>query len=196
VQQGGTDVQQRAAGDIRLARSAPQLTDDEATFLALLARAEPATAYQLSRIYEDSPVSNFGTSKGKIYPLVRRLKERELIRGKPVSGDKRGSETLWCTAKGRAAIRSWIKQIRPTHLLVEDPLRTMVQSFNLLDKDEQLEWVRNAKAGLTGKMAEVRAYHRQVSVPFHDLVYENALLSLRTRLKWLEQLEQAIEAAP
>ena len=31
---------------------------------------QPATAYQISKIYAESPVSNFGTSKGKIYPLI------------------------------------------------------------------------------------------------------------------------------
>ena len=173
-------------------RSTPVLTDDEATFLALLARAEPATAYQLSKIYETSPVSNFGTSKGKIYPLVRRLKERELIRAKTVAGDLRGSEALWCTAKGRTAVRNWIRQIKPTHFLLEDPLRTMVQSFNLLDRKEQLEWIVKARDGLADKLDQVRSYHRQVSVPFHELVYENAVLSIKTRLKWLDHLEKAI----
>ena len=173
-------------------RSTPLLTDDEATFLALLARAEPATAYQLSKVYETSPVSNFGTSKGKIYPLVRRLKDRGLIRAKTVAGDQRGSETLWCTAKGRTAVRNWIKQIKPAHYLLEDPLRTMVQSFNLLEKGEQLEWIANARAGLAEKMDQVRSYHRQVSVPFHEQVYENAVLSIKTRLKWLDHLEKAI----
>lgn len=170
----------------------PVLTDDEATFLALLARAEPATAYQLSKIYETSPVSNFGTSKGKIYPLVRRLKERELIRAKSVAGDQRGSEALWCTAKGRTAVRNWIRQIKPTHYLLEDPLRTMVQSFNLLDKKEQLKWIADAREGLADKLSQVRAYHRQVSVPFHELVYENAVQSIKTRMKWLDHLEKAI----
>ena len=173
-------------------RSIPVLTDDEATFLALLARAEPATAYQLSKIYEMSPVSNFGTSKGKIYPLVRRLKERELIRAKTVAGDQRGSEALWCTAKGRTAVRNWIRQIKPTHFLLEDPLRTMVQSFNLLDRKEQLEWIEKAREGLAEKLDQVRSYHRQVSVPFHELVYENAVLSIKTRLKWVDHLEKVI----
>ncbi len=173
-------------------RSIPSLTDDEATFLALLIRAEPATAYQLSKIYESSPVSNFGTSKGKVYPLVRRLTERDLIRAKSVSGDQRGSEALWSTAKGRAAMRNWIKEIRPTHLLLEDPLRTMVQSFNLLSDEERLQWVFSTRSALQEKLALVQAYRSQVSVPFHDLVHENAVQSIKSRLKWLDHLEKAL----
>ena len=44
------------------------LTDHEGTFLSLVLRIQPATAYQVIKIYEESPVSNFNTSKGKIYP--------------------------------------------------------------------------------------------------------------------------------
>ena len=49
------------------------LTDHEGTFLALVLRIQPVTAYLVSKIYDGSPVSNFNTSKGKIYPLIRRL---------------------------------------------------------------------------------------------------------------------------
>ena len=42
------------------------LTDHEGTFLSLVLRIQPATAYQVAKIYEDSPVSKFNTSKGKI----------------------------------------------------------------------------------------------------------------------------------
>lgn len=175
-----------------MSRSMPMLTDDEATFLALLTRAEPATAYQLSKIYETSPISSFGTSKGKIYPLVRRLTDWGMVRGKTVPGDQRGSEMLRCTAKGRTAVRNWIKHIKPAHFLLEDPLRTMVQSFNLLDENEQLQWVASARAGLVDQLDEVRSYQREVTGPFHEQVFENALLSIKGRLKWLDHVEKAI----
>jgi DNA-binding PadR family transcriptional regulator len=108
------------------------LTDHEGTFLSLVLRIQPATAYQVTKIYEDSPVSNFNTSKGKIYPLIRRLAERGLLAKTPIAGDGRGAEELSCTAEGKKAVREWARQVRPTHLLLDDPLRTKVQSFGLL----------------------------------------------------------------
>ena len=88
-----------------------------------MARAEPITAYQIAKVYEDSPVSNFNTSKGKIYPIIKRLREAGLLRATSVPGDARGTETLSTTAKGREAVRSWVKSVRPAHLLPEDPLK-------------------------------------------------------------------------
>ena len=168
------------------------LTDDEGTFLALLLRVRRATAYQLSKIYAESPVSNFGTSKGKIYPLIRRLKARGLLAAKSVSGDGRGTEQLECTAAGTKAVRQWVRQIRPTYFLPEDPLRTKVQSFDLLSRDEQIEWIVEAKSGLAGKLEELEEYGRSVDVPYKAQVHDNAVSSIRSRMDWLDRLLRSI----
>jgi DNA-binding PadR family transcriptional regulator len=175
-----------------LPRPVSQLTDDEGTFLALLVRVQPATAYQLSKIYAESPVSNFGTSKGKIYPLIRRLKERGLVRSRPVPGDARGSERLESSHRGREALRRWIKQVRPGHLLLEDPLRTMVQSFDLLSREEQAGWIKQARGALEGKLQELEEYAASVFVPYKDAVHDNAVSSVRTRIEWLDRLETSL----
>lgn len=167
-------------------RKSLSLTENEGTLLALVARAEPITAYQIAKVYEESPVSNFNTSKGKIYPMIKRLREGGLLRARSVKGDARGTERLETTAKGRQAIRSWIKDIRPSHLLPEDPLRTKVQSFDLLSRDERIEWVSDLKVELLKKVDQLEQYGREVTVPYQDLVHENAMRSLRSRMDWLD----------
>jgi DNA-binding PadR family transcriptional regulator len=175
-----------------LSNAALRLTDDEGTLLSLLLRVQPATAYQLSKIYADSPVSNFGTSKGKIYPLIRRLKERRLVKGTSVAGDARGSEELEATAEGKRAVSLWVKEIKPTHLLLEDPLRTKLQSFHLLSASEQREWVTAAKAQLKEKLDQVEAYAGEVEVPNKQLVHDNAVSSLKARLARLGRPERSL----
>ena len=169
------------------------LTDDEGTFLSLLVRVGPATAYQISKIYADSPVSNFGTSKGKIYPLIRRLRSQGLLRSAPIEGDRRGSELLESTAAGIEAVRHWVKQIRPQHILLDDPLRTKVQSFELLTEREQLQWINQAEAALADKLTELDRYAAEVDVPFKQFVHANAVASITTRLEWLRSLAAAID---
>ena len=178
-----------------MARAPSQLTDDEATFLALLVRIQPATAYQISKIYADSPVSNFGTSKGKIYPMIRRMKDKGYLTAHAIANDGRNSEVLKATVRGREAVRGWLKQIKPAHLLPEDPLRTMVQAFDLLSKTEQLEWITNASAALKSKLAELEEYGAAVHVPFKSQVHENAVTSLETRFAWLQRLRDSISAS-
>lgn len=179
-------------GDYRLPQQAHQLTDDEGTFLSLLVRVQPATAYQIAKIYEDSPVSNFGTSKGKIYPMLRRLKEKGLLTSRALDGDARRSEVLKVTARGRDAVRHWLLEIKPSYLLPEDPFRTRVQSFDLLSKEEQLEWIAEAKAGLEAKLVELEDYRSTVHVPHKDLLHDNAISSIEGRLAWLDRVHMAI----
>jgi DNA-binding PadR family transcriptional regulator len=164
------------------------LTDHEGTFLSLVLRIQPATAYQVTKIYEESPVSNFNTSKGKIYPLIRRLVERGLLAKKLVPGDGRGAEALSCTAEGRKAVREWVGEIRPTHLLLDDPLRTKVQSFGLLGREEQIAWIVEVKEQLHAKLNELEAYKREVDVPFKDYLHDNAVQSIRARMDWLDRM--------
>ena len=175
-----------------MAEKSPSLTDDEGTFLALLVRVQPATAYQISKIYEESPVSNFGTSKGKIYPLIRRLKERGLLTTRSVAGDARGTERLHCTKAGEKSVRAWVRQVRSTHLLLEDPLRTKVQSFDLLSKEERIDWIVEVKGQLLAKLAELETYGKAVDVPFKALVHDNAVSSLRSRMDWLDRVLHSV----
>jgi DNA-binding PadR family transcriptional regulator len=164
------------------------LTDHEGTFLSLVLRIQPTTAYQVTKIYEESPVSNFNTSKGKIYPLIRRLAERGLLEKREVPGDRRGTEQLFCTEQGRAAVRAWVAQIRDTHILLDDPLRTKAQSFGLLTRDEQVSWIMEAKQRLLDKLAELDCYREEVDVPFKEFLHDNAVRATRARMDWLDRM--------
>ncbi|MGF1549680.1 MAG: PadR family transcriptional regulator [Sphingomonadaceae bacterium] len=164
------------------------LTDHEGTLLGLIVRAGPLTAYQVGKIYDRSPVSNFNTSKGKLYPLIRRLRQRGLLAAIPVEDDARGTEKLAATEAGKAAVRRWCMEIKPAHLLLDDPLRTKVQSFELFSREERVEWCVTARALLSRKLKELEAYKDEVEVPFHDYVHSNAAGAIRQRIEWLDTL--------
>jgi DNA-binding PadR family transcriptional regulator len=173
------------------------LTDHEGTFLALVLRLQPVTAYEVSRIYERSPVSNFNTSKGKIYPLIRRMAEAGLLTKARKPDDARGTELLACTGKGREAVGAWVRELKPSHILLEDPLRTKVQSFDLLTERERIDWVLAAKEAAEAHLERLEAYGDSVTVPFQDFVHDNAVRSLRARIAWLDRmLAQMLRAKP
>ena len=172
------------------------LTDNEGPLLALVLRIEPVTTYQIARVYEQSPVTNFNTSRGKLYPLIRRLKQRRLLTAEVVANDLRGTELLYCTEAGRHAVKNWASDIRPGHILLEDPLRTKVQSFDLLTREEQIQWVVEAKAQLSAKLNEVEEYGKEDRVPFQKIVHDNAVSSLRGRMDWLDRILYQLVKSP
>lgn len=168
-----------------------EVSDYEGSLLALTLRNQPISAHQLLKIFERSPVSSLNRSKGNVYPLIRRLKERELLCAQS-PGDGRSKEYLACTEKGEVAVRQWVADVRPSHILVNDPLRTRIISLGLLSKEERLQWVDNVQAMTAQKMGEVEEYNAGVSVPFQEMVYSNTTKALSGRMIWLNELRKYI----
>jgi hypothetical protein len=75
-----------------------------------------------------------------------------------------------------------------SHFLLDDPLRTKVQSFDLLSKEERIDWIVRSRVGLREKLDELEAYAATVQVPFQDIVHDNAVSSVHARLEWLDRL--------
>jgi len=169
-----------------------QVTDGEATVLSLIERMQPITAYQIRKVLAASPTTNISNSTGKIYPIIRRLKADGLIAATAVEDDARGAERLTCTEQGRRVVRQWVKTVGTAHLLLEDPLRTKILSFNLLPKAEQVRWLKTARADLVAKAEEIEAFARKYSGPYHDLAHANARLTTAARIAWIDQVLKRI----
>lgn len=165
-----------------------KLTEHEGMLLALLVREQPATAYQLYRIFEQSPISSINTSKGQLYPAIRRLRERRLVEAARVSGDRRNAEQLTVTKEGLSAVRKWVKNIEPAHVILDDPLRTRTLSLDLLSREERLEWVANAKGLVKSKRDVIDEYNQSVSIPYQRTAYHSVVESLRAKMNWLDEL--------
>jgi hypothetical protein len=68
----------------------------------------------------------------------------------------------------------------------------MVQSFDLLSGPEKLEWVSNMRSALQEKAAEIVRYGGGVHVPYKEQVHGHAMMSVQTRLAWLDDVEAAV----
>lgn len=166
----------------------PDLTDNEGSLLANILRNQPVTAYQMVKYYERSPASSLNESKGSVYPIVERLIKRGFLTSEKTAGNKRNPQLLSCTELGRAAVRAWVMTIRPPHVLLHDPLRGKVMSFDLLDREEQLRWVVDMKEQVRQKIAQVEEFHRTRRIQFDPLIRANAIGTLRARMEWLDEI--------
>ena len=164
------------------------LSDNEGSLLGLVLRLQPVTAYQLFKVYEQSPVTSFNTSKGSLYPLIKRLKGSGLLEAAAKQGRGRNPEELRCTDAGEKALRQWVQGVSLSHVLLDDPLRTMILSLDCLSKPEQIEWVTEAKSLVAAKIEAVEAYGRSVSVPFQVIVQKSAIDALSAKMHYLDAL--------
>jgi DNA-binding PadR family transcriptional regulator len=164
------------------------LTDNEGGLLAVILRQQPLTTYQIVKIYERSPASSINESKGSVYPLVERLIKRGLVTTEASAQGKRTAQLLSCTEAGRVAVREWVRSIRLPHVLLDDPLRSKVMSFDLLSRDEQLQWIVEMKELVETKKRQVEEFHREHELAYEPVIYANAMGHLRARMEWLDEL--------
>ena len=71
-----------------------------------------------------------------------------------------------------------------------------LQSFDLLSREEQLQWIVAAKEGLRQKLAELENYTSVSEIPFKDLIWDSAASSIRSRLDWLDKVLAQVVRAP
>ncbi len=165
-----------------------KLTENEGVLLALIMRQQPCKPYELHKIYEQSPVTSINASKGQVYPAIRRLRERGFVTATKVDGDGRNPETLTVTEAGRAAVKSWVSAIDDSHIVLDDPLRTRLLSFDLLSNQERLEWIARAKELVKERADRLTRYDNAVTVPFQDHVARSSRSLLELKMGWLDEL--------
>ena len=164
------------------------MTENEGSLMSLVLRSQPVTAYQLIRMYEESPVASYNVSKGGVYPLVGRLKERGYLTAERVAGDKRNTETLVCTDAGREALRRWTTHLNDSHILLADPMRTRIMTLNLLSRDAQLRWIVAARELIARRKAHLVEFGRKVDVPFQEIIQAAHEAELDGQLATLDKL--------
>ncbi len=162
------------------------VSEHEGMLLALVLRRQPVTTYQIYKFFEQSPVSSINSSKGQIYPAIRRLKGRGLLGAQLIPGGKQ--EELSVTALGKEAVRNWTREIGSAQIALDDPLRTRVLSFDVLSREEQIEWVARAKSLVKTRRDALDEYNKSVEVPYQQFAYQSVSESLRVKMEWLDEL--------
>jgi DNA-binding PadR family transcriptional regulator len=76
-----------------------------------LINQQPMSGYDLRKIFASSAMGSFSDSPGAIYPALRRLEERGMVRGKAdESASGRNRRVFSMTPEGKAAFKAWLKQ--------------------------------------------------------------------------------------
>ena len=70
---------------------------------------KPSSGYDLRKFFSSTPTNTFSDSPGAIYPALRRLERRDLIRGQVEVGHGRRERRLFqVTPRGRAEFQRWL----------------------------------------------------------------------------------------
>jgi DNA-binding PadR family transcriptional regulator len=174
----------------------PRPTDLEAAVLAVVWRDGPCTAYAIRQHFRQSPTPRWSGSAGAIYPLVRRLEARGLLRSTPGKVGARNQQDCELTAEGRDALRDWLSAPSEADTaLLHDPLRTKVLFLAALSPKEGREFVAKALEALHRQVPAARAECRKEARGGNRhsrLAARNALRLTRARVAWLIEVQKEL----
>lgn len=136
----------RKAAQVTDCANSPQLTELEGAILGVVSTREPCSAYVVRRRFERTPTWGWSTSRGAIYPAVKRLIGKNLLRSEGTASARR-TDLLSLTDHGREALRSWLLGIAaPMGYIPIDPLRTRVSYLAALDGTERTRFLDEGEA--------------------------------------------------
>jgi DNA-binding PadR family transcriptional regulator len=172
-----------------------ELSEIEGCVLAVAWAEGPSTPYAIRRVFLDSPSPQWSGSAGTIYPLVKRLKQRRLIRSETRSIGKRRGSYISVTPAGLRALQRWLSASAHDFVVgvPPDPLRTRVRFFGALAPDAQRELVVKAYRQASNHLHLVEQdCRRHPPGTFEFLTARGALLSMRSRCAFLEEVADAL----
>lgn len=165
--------------------------------LGVIANEPGSTAYAVMKNFQKSPSSYFSGSAGAIYPLVKRLEENGLIAAKSSKAGSRSRKHYSVTPDGKTALRNWLSAPIPEEdvAFTVDLLRTRVLFFKNLTKTQQRKFVIDVRKNVQERIKtreELMKKHKDDD-KFELLASRSAVIAEQARLKWLDELEKAID---
>lgn len=177
-----------------------RLTEFEHILIGLTA-GRPRSGYDLKRFFASTPAVVYEPSSGALYPALRRLERRGLLRSVvAVSAGKRAQRLHVCTDAGLDTHRRWLRSpVEPA--TVGRDLGGHLMRFALaegeLTADEVLSFLAELGEALESFIAEMEAFVRDTPLAgvHAGLAVGHGLAVHRASLAWVRATRRAISAA-
>jgi DNA-binding PadR family transcriptional regulator len=173
------------------------LTDFEQIIIGLIV-TEPRSGYDLKRYFTSTPAVVYEPSSGAIYPALRRLERRQLLRSElTVSAGRREQRLYLATGAGRSAHRRWLRSpVDPT--TVGRDLGVHLMRFAMAERElgpgEVLAFLDDLAAALAAFVADMEAFARDTSLPGRHpaLAVEHGITVHRASLSWARSVRRRL----
>jgi DNA-binding PadR family transcriptional regulator len=177
------------------------LTSFEHVLLGLICLS-PSSGYDLKRIFAATPMGLYHPSSGTLYPALRRLEAKSLVRASATAGyPARHRRVYETTGTGRTAHLDWLRTpIEPATVSRDLGLHLMrfVMMEHMVPREEVLGFLHELKDALAALTAGLERY--TATARFTELhpgfALDHGLAVHRTSLDWAERTMAALGAVP
>jgi DNA-binding PadR family transcriptional regulator len=160
--------------------------------------SEPRSGYQLKKVFSASPSSVYQPSPGALYPALRRLEARGLLRAEQISNGRRDQRLYHATEAGHAIHLDWLRQpVVPDRVGADLGLHLM--RFALMENRLPPADVTAFLASLAGALEAFVAGLEQFLAsgalagrPLPGLAVEHGIAVHRASLQWARSARDAL----
>jgi DNA-binding PadR family transcriptional regulator len=173
------------------------MTELESCVLGVVWQEGPLTAYEIAKPFAESQSSYWSGSAGAIYPLVKRLEEKGLVRGDVTQWNSRKKRTFTITDEGLAELRTWLSPPFPDSAGAAsfDPIRTRLSFLEALPKRTRRRFLDDAERVIREQLAileEFEAAERDRGAHLSAITAVGAVFELQARLEWLAVVREEL----
>ena len=176
------------------------LTDFEHILIGLLADT-PRSGYELKRYFASTPAVVYEPSSGALYPALRRLENRGLLRSElAVSSGRRQQRRHFVTEAGREAHRHWLRQPVDPATVGRDigtHLMRFVMAESELTPAETLTFLDDLGRALDGFVAGIEIFLRDFPLAGRHpaLALEHGLAVHQASRQWVQDASARLALA-
>jgi DNA-binding PadR family transcriptional regulator len=180
----------------------PQPTPFEHILIGLVCMS-PASGYDLKRIFAVTPMGVYQPSSGSIYPALRRLEAKGLVKAVAGTGESARHRRVYePTQAGRAVHATWLRAPVEGPTVARDlglHLVRFVMMEHASSPEEVLGFLDDLKAALAAFTAGLERF-AGAAVGLDDrhpaLALDHGLAVYRASLQWTRRTIAALRAAP
>ena len=177
------------------------LTDFEHVLLGLICQAD-SSGYDLKRAVAATPLGVYRPSSGALYPALRRLERRDLVRAlRPTDVPARARRVLQATTQGRAEHASWVREpVNPETIGQDFRLHLMrfVMMESLLPPAEILAFLYSLRDALETSVSALERYRANADLPGRHprLALDHGVDVHRASLAWVNSTIHELTGDP
>jgi PadR family transcriptional regulator AphA len=181
---------------------AAQLTPFEHILIGLVCLS-PASGYDLKRTFAATPMGVYQPSSGSLYPALRRLEARGLVKAADATGEPARHRRVYePTPAGRAAHATWLRTPVDVSTVARD-LGLHLMRFVMMEHESSREEVlsflgdlKDALAAFTAGLERYAGATAQLDDRHPGLALDHGLAVYRASLRWTRHAIAALRAAP
>lgn len=173
------------------------LTDFEHVLLGVI-DSEPRSGYGLKKMFSSSPSSVYQPSPGALYPALRRLEARGLLRAEKITNGRRAQRMYHVTDAGLTVHVDWLRQpVVPAAVGSDLGLHLMRFALmeNHLPRADVLKFLTDLAEALEGFVDGMERYlasGAQSARPHAELAIEHGIAIHRASLEWARSARAAL----